>query len=157
MKDSSSNLRMIIDIYCKYPKPSTKIVRTPLDIILLKNKGTSLSMQHTLLNLLISSSQVCRRWRIYTMNITICIIGPMTSSRIVRRKGMKSVSRRNFWCLSRIVINGSKTTFGDIMIDTFNNTLFHKTSLVEVIISNDVMWWLQHQEALQTAMTVLEL
>lgn len=38
MKENSANMRMIIDIYCKYPRTRPPQVLSPLDKLLLKAK-----------------------------------------------------------------------------------------------------------------------
>lgn len=39
MKDSNNNMKMIIDIYCRYPKISQPIERSNLEKIILKNRS----------------------------------------------------------------------------------------------------------------------
>lgn len=45
MKENTANMRMIIDIYCKYPRSTTPRQLSNLDKLLLKSKCTSFPMK----------------------------------------------------------------------------------------------------------------
>lgn len=45
MKENAANMRLIIDLYCKFPKEVPPVVLSPLEKLALKSKCTYVVMQ----------------------------------------------------------------------------------------------------------------